>query len=84
MSLHSTEGYIYERPYDPIDSSITTLEKVADKILLEDSGAYKQLVRMLRGNPQFDSYYRRKAVSEFKIPIIDKKTKFKKNKRSRT
>jgi len=72
-TLHSTEGYIYERPYDPIDSSITTLEKVADKVLLEDSGAYKQLVRMLRGNPQFEAYYRRKAVSEFKIPI-EKKT----------
>jgi len=79
-SLHNTEGYIYERPYDPIDSSITTLNKVADKILLEDSGAYKQIVRMLRGNPQFEAYYRRKAVSEFKIPIEKKTVKRGRNK----
>jgi len=32
-----------------MSSSITTLEKVADKVKLEDSGAYKSLIRMSSG-----------------------------------
>jgi len=30
-------------------SSVTTLEKVADKVKLEDSGAYRSLIRMSSG-----------------------------------
>jgi hypothetical protein len=32
-----------------MSSSITTLEKVADKVKLEDSGAYRQIIRMSSG-----------------------------------
>jgi len=45
-------------------SSITTLEKVAEKVKLEDSGAYKQLSRMLISNREFKSYLFRRKMSE--------------------
>jgi len=45
-------------------SSITTLEKVAEKVKLEDSGAYKQLSRMLISNREFKSYLFRRRMNE--------------------
>ncbi|QKI79964.1 RNA-dependent RNA polymerase [Erysiphe necator associated mitovirus 16] len=49
MQIHSTRGYSYWPAYDPMASSVTTLEKVADKVKLEDSGAYRSLMRMSSG-----------------------------------
>lgn len=49
MQIHSTRGYSYWPAYDPMASSVTTLEKVADKVKLEDSGAYRSLIRMSSG-----------------------------------
>ena len=66
MSISRTKGYAYWPAYDPLDSSISTLEKVVDKYVLEDSGAYKQISRMLRGNSQFEKYLGRKAQSQKK------------------
>jgi hypothetical protein len=37
-------------------SSVTTLEKVADKVKLEDSGAYRSLIRMSSGVPFVHKY----------------------------
>jgi hypothetical protein len=34
-----------------MSGSVTTLEKVADKVKLEDSGAYRSLIRMCSGRP---------------------------------
>jgi hypothetical protein len=51
MSIHSTRGYSYWPAYDPMSSSVTTLEKVADKTMMEDSGAYRSLIRMCSGRP---------------------------------
>jgi len=47
--IHSTRGYSYWPAYDPLDSRVTTLEKVATKVKFEDSGAYRSLVRMCSG-----------------------------------
>jgi hypothetical protein len=51
MSIHSTRGYSYWPAYDPMASSVSTLEKVADKVKLQDSGAYRSLIRMCSGRP---------------------------------
>jgi hypothetical protein len=49
MEIHSTRGYSYWPAYDPMSSRVTTLEKVATKVKLEDSGAYRSVIRMSSG-----------------------------------
>lgn len=49
--------------------------KVADKVRLEDSGAYKEIISMLRGNKQIIGYLRRKNESLQKIKGIKPYTK---------
>jgi hypothetical protein len=66
QAIDSTPGYDKRKAYNPLDTSITTIEKVVDKIKLEDSGAYKQITRMLKGNSQFEKYLGRKANSQLK------------------
>jgi hypothetical protein len=39
-----------------MSSSVTTLEKVADKVKMEDSGAYKGIIRMSSGVPFVHKY----------------------------
>lgn len=62
-AVHETTGFAWWQPYDPLGKQVSTLSKVADKVKLEDSGAYKQLIGMLRGNKQITGYLRRKAES---------------------
>jgi hypothetical protein len=47
-------------------SSVTTLEKVADKVKLEDSGAYRSLMRMSSGVSFVDKYLRNRGISQKK------------------
>jgi hypothetical protein len=61
--IHSTRGYSYWPAYDPMASSVTTLEKVADKVKLEDSGAYTSLIRMSSGVPFVNKYLRNRDNS---------------------
>jgi len=62
-SVHETTGFAWWQPYDPLGKQVSTLSKVADKVKLEDSGAFKQLIGMLRWNKQIIGYLRRKAES---------------------
>lgn len=64
MSIHSTKGYAYWPAYDPINSTVTTLSKVADKNLLEDSGAYKQIIRMCGSSAPIKGYLSNRRKSE--------------------
>lgn len=63
MQIHSTRGYSYWPAYDPMSSSVTTLEKVADKVKLEDSGAYRSLIRMSSGVGFVSKYLRNRDTS---------------------
>lgn len=49
-----------------MSSSVTTLEKVADKVKLEDSGAYRGLVRMSSGVSFVHKYLVNRGISEKK------------------
>lgn len=68
MQIHSIRGYSYWPAYDPMSSRVTTLEKVATKEKLEDSGAYHQLVRMSSGVQFVHKFLlnREKSVSKLK------------------
>jgi hypothetical protein len=62
--IWSTKGYAYWPAYDPGKSTVSTLEKVVDKVLLEDSGAYRQIIRMTGSCNQIRVYLRNKSKSE--------------------
>jgi hypothetical protein len=66
MQIHSTRGYSYWPAYDPMESSVTTLAKVADKVKLEDSGAYRSLIRMSSGVGFVHKYLVNRGISESK------------------
>jgi hypothetical protein len=81
----TSKGWTYWSAYKPIDSSISTLEKVVDKVLLEDSGAFKQIIRMLRGNSQVRTYLINRKESEKKTsPEKNQATKARSTKNSHT
>jgi hypothetical protein len=67
MQIHSTRGYSYWPAYDPMSSSVTTLEKVADKVKLEDSGAYRSLIRMTSGVQFVHKYLSNRDKSDSKL-----------------
>jgi len=69
-SVHETTGFAWWQPYDPVEASVTTLNKVVDRVKLEDSGAYKQIISMLRGNRHIRDYLVRRNESENKVKGI--------------
>jgi hypothetical protein len=73
--VHETTGFAWWQPYDPLGGNVSTLAKVAEKVRLEDSGAYKEIISMLRGNKQIIGYLRRKNESLQKIKGIKPYTK---------
>lgn len=58
-------------PYDPEDSTVSTLGKVVDKYILEDSGAYRQIIRLavLNGSKPVGTYLRNKRKSESGLSV---------------
>jgi len=65
-------------PYDPGDTSVSTLGKVVEKYVLEDSGAYRQIIRLavLQGSKPVLTYLRNKKESELHVRL-SKVTKIK-------
>jgi len=49
-----------------MSSSVTTLEKVSSKVKLEDSGAYKSIIRMSSGVSFVHKYLVNRDISELK------------------
>lgn len=53
-------------PYNPEDSTVSTLDKVVEKYVLEESGAYRQIVNLAvsNGSKPVGIYLRNKRKSE--------------------
>jgi hypothetical protein len=82
MGIHSTREYSYWKAYDPTTNFVTTLEKASSDVQLEDSSAFKQLLRMYRVRLGKTGYLERRAKSSnTTLPNGSKKTFIKRKQR---
>jgi len=51
-------------PYEPFSNSISTLQKVSDKVKLEDSGAYLEVLRICGNSSKMKAYLKRVKMGQ--------------------